>query len=271
MELNNDDILTLFDDETDGTNTHLEDIDPDINYYNSLEQHGLCQSKYYDETTFNDKFVHNTNCSQFSMFHLNIRSLPSNYRQLDILLSSLQVEFDVIGLTETWLTKHNKDIFNFENYNHICKTRDIKRGGGVSMYTKKGLQYKLREDLSLFDSNCESIFSEITSNVLGKQNIVCGVIYRPPNTSLHPFLDYIDKVLETIKKEKKICYILGDFNIDLLKQNEHAETSEFLDDDDDDDDERGSITGAARDHGNCLYGTRKWCACELVSSEIGGL
>ena len=114
----------------------LEDIDPDGNYFTSLEQNGLCQSKYYNEEMFNDNFQH---CSEnsVSMFHLNIRSLVSNFRNLDLMLSSLRMEFDVIGLTETWLTRNNNNIYNFTNYNHIYKIRDGKRGGCVSMYIKK--------------------------------------------------------------------------------------------------------------------------------------
>ena len=32
---------------------------------------------------------------------------------------------------------------------------------------------------------------------------------------------------------------------------------------------RGSIADAARDHGNCLYGTRKWFVRELVVVSSG--
>ena len=223
-------IISLFDskDEDKNSNSILTEIDPDGNYFKCLEQNGLCNSKYYDEQSFNDKFDQYKNMSQLTMFHSNIRSLPCNARQLELLLSHLQIEFDFIGITETWLTNNNNDIYNINNYNHVYKTRETKRGGGVSLYIKTCFKYKLRDDISVFDNNCESIFTEIETDILGKRSVVVGVIYRPPNTSINPFLDYIDRVLEIVKREKKICYILGDFNLDLLKQNEHNETSEFL-------------------------------------------
>ena len=230
FNMNNNPLFTLLNNANDTeSNTILDEIDPDGNFFNSLERNGLCDSNYYVEQSFNNKFGNYTNSSQISMFHLNVRSIVSNFRQLDLLLSSLQTEFDVIGLSETWLTKSNTDIYNFTNYNHIYKTRNNKRGGGVSMYIKKCYKHNLRDDLSILENHCESIFTEIETDVLGKQTIVFGVVYRPPNTPLNSFLEYIDNVLEIVKKEKKICYLLGDFNIDLLKQNEHPETNEFLD------------------------------------------
>jgi endonuclease/exonuclease/phosphatase family metal-dependent hydrolase len=49
------------------------------------------------------------------------------------------------------------------------------------------------------------------------KNIVIGVIYRPPNAKMETFQNAINKILEKIEKENKICYLMGDFNIDLLK------------------------------------------------------
>ena len=49
------------------------------------------------------------------------------------------------------------------------------------------------------------------------KNIVIGVIYRPPNAKMETFQNAINKILEKIEKENKICYLMGDFNIDSLK------------------------------------------------------
>ena len=45
-------------------------------------------------------------------------------------------------------------------------------------------------------------------------NIVIGVIYRMPNSSVD---DRISDVMNVIQKERKLCYLLGDLNIDFLK------------------------------------------------------
>ena len=49
------------------------------------------------------------------------------------------------------------------------------------------------------------------------KNIICGCVYRHPNTDISIFQNYISKCLRLINNEKKTCYLSGDFNIDLLK------------------------------------------------------
>ena len=61
----------------------------------------------------------------------------------------------------------------------------------------------------------ETIFIEIEKTV-GK-NIIVGVIYRPPNGRIEIFENAPNEILAKIDKENKICYLMGDFNIDLLK------------------------------------------------------
>ena len=61
------------------------------------------------------------------------------------------------------------------------------------------------------------------------KNIIVGVIYRPPNQNLDSFLNEFNELTEKILRENKICYLLGDFNINLLIFNDHSQTNEFLD------------------------------------------
>ena len=42
------------------------------------------------------------------------------------------------------------------------------------------------------------------------------VIYRPPDTDINLFVAIITDILSVIKAERKTCYILGDFNINLI-------------------------------------------------------
>ena len=46
----------------------------------------------------------------------------------------------------------------------------------------------------------------------------------------HEFNDnYLNILLQKISKGKKNVFLLGDFNVDLLKYEKHAETNEFID------------------------------------------
>jgi hypothetical protein len=46
------------------------------------------------------------------------------------------------------------------------------------------------------------------------KNIIIGIVYRPPSGNF----DSINEILETVDRENKLlCYLMGDFNIDLFK------------------------------------------------------
>ena len=57
---------------------------------------------------------------------------------------------------------------------------------------------------------------------LKKTNIICGVIYRQHN-SPDQFQTYFDEILGKLSTQNKPIYVMGDFNIDLLK----SETCDF--------------------------------------------
>ena len=56
------------------------------------------------------------------------------------------------------------------------------------------------------------------------KDIIIGVIYKPPNTNVETFLSHFIVVLEKLSKENRPSYLLGDYNIDLLKYNHHSES-----------------------------------------------
>ena len=74
-----------------------------------------------------------------------------------------------------------------------------------------------------------SRFIEIDKEVINqKRNVVIGVIYRPPNGNVEQFTLQLSGILDQIKSENKICYLLGDYNINLFSMEKHIPTSEFI-------------------------------------------
>ena len=67
------------------------------------------------------------------------------------------------------------------------------------------------------------------SQVDCKKNVILGVIYRPPNTLIEVFNEKLNEILNQIKREDKICYMIGDYNINLLNSENHTQTGEFVD------------------------------------------
>ena len=76
----------------------------------------------------------------------------------------------------------------------------------------------------------ETVFIELDKSVFNTDsNIVIGVIYRMPNSSVDVFNDRISDILNVLQRERKLCYLLGNLNIDLLKAEDHKATGELLD------------------------------------------
>ena len=226
-EINNK-IFTPFE-INDSFDTPFADIDPDYQYYTNFHHNGKLNCDYY----FEDKFrcqLDKIDESQLSLFHLNVKSISKHYDELELYLNSLDFKFSFIGLSETWLDDNKEEFYDLKGYSSVNRYRKDKKGGGVSLHIRKDITFILRNDLDYFDSEMETIFIEIDKCIFDTDlNIVIGVIYRMPNSSVDVFNDRISDVMNVIQKERKLCYLLGDLNIDLLKADDHKATGELLD------------------------------------------
>ena len=63
---------------------------------------------------------------------------------------------------------------------------------------------------------------------LKSKDVIIGSIYRPPDTSIPDFLEDLDKILQYLSNSKKKVILMGDFNIDIIRHNEHQSTAMFL-------------------------------------------
>lgn len=195
-----------------------DDIDPDANLLSNSD----FESSYYSDVEFHQLSA-TISPSAFSMLHMNVRSMQAHYNEFTSYLASLKHGFHVIGITETWLEDSNIDLYGVEGYNHVGICREGRSGGGILLYLQDGISYKVRSREC--KPYCESIFIDIDNP---HQKITLGVIYRPPNTDLQAFNDYINSLLCKLKTEKRSLYIMGDFNINLLNTNTHARTNDFI-------------------------------------------
>ena len=77
--------------------------------------------------------------------------------------------------------------------------------------------YAPRTDLDIFDDIMESKFIEIDKEVINqKRNVIIGVTYPPPNGNVEQFPLQLSGILNQIKSENKMCYLLGDYDINLF-------------------------------------------------------
>ena len=162
----------------------------------------------------NDFAKNNTNDKNVSILNLNIRSLANKFDAFKNVLNSLNHAFSIISLTETWLNDQTSENFKLNNYNFVCSNRANRKGGGVGFYISNNLNYKLRTDLNE-EGIIESLFIEIISTT--SKNIIIGNIYRPLSGHFEIFENKLNEILANVDKTKKISYLTGDFNIDLVK------------------------------------------------------
>ena len=197
-------------------------------------------SEYYTTTEFSNEIKElfgernnlnsTNNCindiyDNFSLLHINARSLQKNYDDLNILLSSLvSFKFSAIGITETWFHSNSPPIFDIDEYDLIRADRNTGRGGGVAIYLHNKLKFRKRPNLHI--EGAEDIFIEIITE--NDKNIIIGVVYRPPNHPIDTFLNDLDVSLHNISQENKYVYLMGDFNIDLLSSINQHTSSHFL-------------------------------------------
>ena len=164
------------------------------------------------------------------MIHLNINRASNKLSKFESFLSNLSHTIKIVALSENWLKDHNQALCNLYGYRSEHRFRPLREGGGVSLLIKDDIEYFTREDLSLQSSYAESLFIEIDKRFTGKnQDAIVGVVYRPPDTDVKVFNDYLSSLLSKSKAEKKLLYILGDYNINLLNTNSHAATQDFSD------------------------------------------
>ena len=166
----------------------------------------------------------------FSLFHLDINSLSFHYDELESLISKSKNDFQIIHISETRLKKTQERTTNIhlKNYN-IEHVPTESSNGGVLLYIKKAINYKLRPDLMIYKKReLESVFIEIIQK--DSKNIVVGCIYRHPCMQQSEFIDeYLKPLSEKLISENKEVILLGDFNIDLLKCDSNKNVSDFLD------------------------------------------
>lgn len=168
-----------------------------------------------------------------SGIHFNIRSVKKHFDELVNIISLMQVKFQFIALSETWLQEYETGMFAINGYQSVtcCRNNILKQTthGGVCLFVSNEVTYKERTDLGLAVPKCESIWIEIDTKSVPslETNLVIGVVYRSPDSSYSDFCNAFDEILCAITNEKKSVILLGDMNIDISDTN-HLASSEYL-------------------------------------------
>jgi len=178
---------------------------------------------YFDNDLLNSTKI--KDC-EISLFHLNARSLNKNSNSVVDYIASFDNHFDIYGFTETWFRSNDdSDLVNLDGYIPVNCNRQGRRGGGASLFINSKFNYINRGDLNINCDDCDSVFIEIP---LKRGNIIVGIIYKPDYVVFDDFISTLNNTVNSINKEKKRCYIMGDFNLDLLKYDSSREIATFV-------------------------------------------
>ena len=134
------------------------------------------------------------------ILHLNIKSILPKIDEIHFIAK--QSNASTIGIKESTL---DSSIFNSEldiDEYDLIRLDHSRGGGGVACY--------------IFCRNIESCFIDIF--LLMSKSILVGVLYRPPDKP-----DFMELRKNSLKESNisntQECYLIGDFNVDLLSGN----------------------------------------------------
>ena len=144
-------------DEEDGYNFKL------FNFINNLDIN--CR---YDNIYNNTKINVNEK-KEYTFLHINIQGIMSKFDRLINFLNELDCKGnmpDFILLCETFLTETNSSFLKLDGYSIVTKNRINKKGGGVLIMVKDGIDYNICEELTVnIDDEFESIFIKVNTKL----------------------------------------------------------------------------------------------------------
>lgn len=148
--------------------------------------------------------------------HINVRSLFAKMCDLSAIVH--QREFDIVGISETWLDEGiSSDVVALNGYSLFRQDRGS-RGGGVGLYVRDCF----RAELVTLDFALESLTECIWVKLVVRGFvIVVGVMYRPPNrksrnSRMESFIRDIDNMLNYICPMADYVVCLGDVNVNMM-------------------------------------------------------
>ena len=151
----------------------------------------------------------------FSIFQLNIRSLPNHLDDLQTLLVQYNITPDIIGISETRLKTTSPIKPTIKGYNFINGIMHKDGPGGVGIFVKDNLQYKVVNKYNINIDSCEELWLEVL-NPKGANMLIATIYRHPCRLSLTEFQMKFEEIVYKISKLNLNYFLIGDFNINLF-------------------------------------------------------
>ena len=121
---------------------------------------------------------------KLKVLHVNIQSMKRNFENLKALLEECEFVFNMICVSEKWCSNtelQNNSNVSLTGFDSVPYERSKKnRGGGVLIFIKKNLSYKIRKNLSESDGRKEILSLEVSRKNSSKIPLSCCC--KPPKS-----------------------------------------------------------------------------------------
>ena len=188
----------------------------------TLSNNNTCE--YYDIDSFNNTFLESKYKNSLNVIALNIQSCNANFVHFTSYLDKIKITYDIIILTETFLTSSTNFSYEIDGYDSFTSYKTSRRGG-VKVYCKKGHNPEQIDTLCINDDLYESVFIKIT--LKNKKCLNVGGMYRPPSGSLLAFNNHFDTNILSKLSPNTDCIIAGDFNVNLINLHNDRQSEDF--------------------------------------------
>ena len=161
--------------------------------------------------------------NNLNVIHINARSIVNKLDDLCCFLNETNTKWDLISISETWLSQSIEDNYNISGFHALFCGRISGHGGGSAIYVADHL---CPERL------CGPAFTtaEVVCASIKHHNIhiiICQ-IYRSPNSNKCLFNNELEKYLIWLTTFNRITLITGDFNFDLFSVEQNSSDLLFL-------------------------------------------
>lgn len=179
---------------------------------------------FLDDVENTQKRVHCYSRGAFSLILINIRSIRRNFAVLSSVLSVLEFSFDIIILTETWLTRDTDYMFSIPGYNCLSVYRN-QYGGGIRAYIKDRFKAQISGDLSYVRDSVEILSFTVEDK---PKNYFFTCVYRPPKSSIVEFNEIVmDEILPLVPTNCN-SVVCGDFNVNMFNPLNLVSVNQFV-------------------------------------------
>ena len=174
---------------------------------------------YLDSTSINNI----TKRYELNIFHSNVRSFKNKIDEIHLAITTHNYP-NVLCFNELW--DPPKSLLNIKGYQKaITKSRNGKRGGGVSIHVRLGIKTIKTNDFS--NLNLKSLEAISTTLEIKSKHFTIISIYRAPNKPFKESLKELEDILDSYSTLNSTLILIGDLNFDILKPT--PTTNKYLD------------------------------------------